>query len=51
MKIFEQNPLVFVPQIPNSLKFLLGDMLVPHPEKRISFREIYEGKYLTDLRK
>jgi hypothetical protein len=33
------------------LKYLIGDMLVPYPEKRISFQEIYEGKYLHNLRK
>ena len=38
LKIFEQNSLVFVPQIPNSLKFLIGDMLVANPHKRISFK-------------
>ncbi len=38
LKIFDQNPLLFVPQIPNSLKYLLADMLVPLPHKRISFR-------------
>ena len=30
-RIFEQNPLMFVSEIPNSLKFLIGDMLIPYP--------------------